>query len=205
MSFYAERIVPWLIHWSMANKEVRRLRALVLPRVRGRVLEIGIGSGHNLPHYPSGVRAVAGLEPSPALLAMAARAAASVPLDLELVRGSAEAVPFEAGSFDTVLSTWTLCSIPDAPRALAEMRRVLKPDGVLVFIEHGKAAEPGVARWQDRLNPLWRRCSGGCNMNRDIPRLIRGAGFGFERLETGYLVKGPRVLSYHFEGTARPA
>ena len=205
MSFYTERIVPWLIHWSMANREATRLRRLVVPRARGRVLEIGIGSGHNLAHYAMGARSVIGVDPSAVLLAMAAKAAAQAPVAVGLLRGSAEAIPFDARTFDTVLTTWTLCSIPDASMALREMRRVLKPDGTLVFIEHGRAADAGVARWQERLNPLWRRCAGGCNINRDIPGLICAAGFAFERLESGYFVKGPRLLTYQFEGLARPA
>lgn len=203
MGFYIEKIVPWLIHWTMGNKEVTRLRRDVVPQARGDVLEIGIGSGHNLAHYPKETGSVTGLDPSPVLLALAAKAGGRAPFAVELVRASAEAIPFDDGHFDTVLSTWTLCSIPDAAKALAEMRRVLKPAGALVFVEHGRSPDARLAGWQDRLNPLWHRCSGGCNLNRDVPGLIVSAGFAFERLETGFLVKGPRLLTYHFAGFAR--
>lgn len=203
MGFYTERIVPWLIHWTMGNKEAARLRRGVVLGAHGRVLEVGIGSGRNLPLYPDAAAAVAGLDPSPVLLGLARQAGARVPF--ALVQGSAEAIPFDAGSFDSVVMTWTLCSIPDPVRALAEIRRVLKPGGELLFIEHGRAADPGVARWQDRVNPLWRRVSGGCNLDRDAARLMRAAGFAFDRLETGYLARGPRILTYMFQGRARAA
>ena len=113
-------------------------------------------------------------------------------------------MPFESNSFDTVLSTWTLCSIANTDRALAEIRRVLAPSGRLVFVEHGRSPDGEVRRWQDRLNPAWGRLAGGCNMNRDIADLVQNAGFAIDGLETGYLVKGPRVLTYTYEGQARP-
>lgn len=204
MGFYTERLLPHLLDLAMRAPPVARLRRGLVPAARGRVLEFGMGSGLNLPLYGPEVERVVGVDPSERLLAMARRAAEEVSFPVAFETGGAEALPFEAGSFDTVVSTWTLCSVAGAEQALAEARRVLAPGGRLLFIEHGLAAEPPVARWQDRLNPLWRRCAGGCNMNRAIDRLIEQAGFAFEALETGYLVRGPRPLTYHYKGAARP-
>lgn len=227
MGVYNDRILPWLLHLAMKNREAARLRARLVPTAAGRVLEIGIGSGLNLPFYGPAVTAVVGLDPSARLLALADRAATARRLELaeradaarrlelaeraataqpgpalSLVRQSAEALPFAAGSFDTVVTTWTLCSIPDTPAALAEARRVLKRDGRLLFVEHGLAPTPGVRAWQDRLTPAWRRCAGGCHLNRPIDRLIRDAGFAIPDLDSGYLVKGPRPMTYHYTGRA---
>ena len=147
-----------------------------------------------------------GLDPSAELLGIlrGRRKGLDAPFALDLIEGSATAIPFEDRDFDTVITTWTLCSIDEAADALAEMRRVLKPGGALVFVEHGRAPEAGVSRWQDRLNPAWNRFSGGCNMNRDIEGLIGAGGFDMERLESGYLIKGPRVMTYTYKGRARP-
>lgn len=205
MGFYADHILPWALHLCMRADELAELRRAVLPAARGRVLELGVGSGLNLPFYDGDVEAVVGIDPSAPLLAMARKHLDRAPCAVELVAGSAEEVPYEDKSFDSVVTTWTLCTIPDAAKALAEARRLLKPGGELVFIEHGRAPDPGVARWQHRLNPLWRRIGGGCNLDRDIPGLIRGAGFDLVELETGYLVKGPRTHTYLYKGRARPA
>ena len=205
MGFYQHRVFPWLLHHAMKNREVGRWRAKVIPAARGRVLEIGVGSGLNLPFYPDQVTGLSAIDPSPELLALARPLLAGVKFEVSLLQGSAEALPFENRCFDSVVSTWTLCSIGQVSRALGEMRRVLRPDGTLIFLEHGHAPDPGVARWQDRLNPLWNRCAGGCNLNREIDRLIADAGFRITGLETGYLIKGPRPLTYHFQGQAAPA
>lgn len=189
----------------MRHRELAALRRRLLPAARGRVLEVGIGSGLNLPFYGKGVESLLGVDPSEALLVRAARAAKPLRFGVELLPRGAEDLPVASRSIDTVVTTWTLCTIPDAARALKEMKRVLKPEGRLLFVEHGHAPDPGVAAWQDRLNPLWNRCAGGCNLNRRIDGLIAEAGFRIERLETGYLVKGPRPLTYHYEGTAVPA
>jgi len=203
MGFYQSQVMPWLLHQAMKNKEATRQRRLVVPAASGRVLEIGIGSGLNLPFYGSAVSSLTGLDPSTKLLAMARKSGQDLPFDVSLLNGSAEAIPCEDRSFDTLLSSWTLCSIGDLPVALQEMRRVLRPGGRLLFIEHGRAEERPIAAWQDRLNPLWRRISGGCNIDRRIDRLIGAAGFSFTALETGYLIKGPRVLTYSYKGEAR--
>ena len=205
MGFYQRRVFPWLLHHSMKNREVGRWRAKVIPAARGRVLEIGVGSGLKLPFYPDQATGLSAIDPSPELLGLARGALAGVSFEVSLLQGSAEALPFEDASFDSVVSTWTLCSIGQVSRALGEIRRVLRPDGTLIFIEHGHAPDPRVARWQDRLNPLWNRCAGGCNLNREIDRLITDAGFRITGLETGYLIKGPRPLTYHFQGQAAPA
>lgn len=210
MGFYDDRVLPHLIHLAMGNKQVARHRQRVIPAATGRVLEIGIGSGLNLPFYSNAVTGLVGVDPSTRLVAMARiaardrRSAGALPFDVELLDRSAETLPFEDRTFDSVVSTWTLCSIPDAAAALAEMRRVLKPDGGLIFIEHGASPDRRVASWQNRLNPLWTRFAGGCEINRPIDELVTGAGFSINRLEAGYLVTGPRVLSYHYDGHASP-
>jgi ubiquinone/menaquinone biosynthesis C-methylase UbiE len=204
MGFYDDRILPHLIDLSMRNRELRPYRERVISQAAGRVLEIGAGSGVNLPIYGPQVNEVVGLEPSPRLLAMARRVADRARTRVTLTAGSAESLPLDAASVDTVVTTWTLCSIPDAVRALNEMRRVLRDGGQLLFVEHGLAAEPGVQAWQNRLTPLWRRFSGGCHLNRPIQALIEAGGFDITQLDTGYM-KGPRPMTYLYEGRARPA
>ncbi len=203
MGFYKDQILPVLIHLSMQQRNLAAYRSRVVPVAEGRVLEIGIGSGLNLPFYSAKMEHVIGLEPSPKLLSMARRAARPAMGPVEFVEGSAEAIPLEGGSIDTVVTTWTLCSIPDAPGSLGEMRRVLKPGGRLLFVEHGRSPDPTVRRWQDLLTPAWKRIGGGCHLNRAIGTLIEGAGFRFERIETGYM-RGPRPLTFMYEGSARP-
>jgi ubiquinone/menaquinone biosynthesis C-methylase UbiE len=172
-----------------------------VPAAEGRALEIGVGSGLNLPFYSQHVRQVIGLEPSPKLIALARRAPRAS--TAQFIEGSAEEIPLNDGTIDTVVMTWTLCSIPDASRALGEIRRVLKPGGHLLFAEHGRAPEPNIARWQDRLTPIWKCCAGGCHLNRAVGSLIEAAGFAFDRCETGYM-RGPRPLTFMYEGSARP-
>jgi ubiquinone/menaquinone biosynthesis C-methylase UbiE len=203
MGFYQDRIVPWLINLSMRNRDLLAYRERTVSAASGRVLEIGIGSGLNLPFYGAGVTQVLGVEPSAKLLAMARQAGGRAALPLELMQGTAEAIPLEDRSVDTVVTTWTLCSIRDAGRALQEMRRVLKPDGRLLFVEHGRAVEPQVRWWQDSLTPIWRRISGGCHLNRPIGELIASASFHIEHLDTGYM-RGPKPMTFIYEGSARP-
>ena len=167
------------------------------------MLEIGIGSGLNLPFYSSNVTHVIGLEPSPKLLAMARRVERTDLGPVEFIEGSAEAIPLQDASVDTVVTTWTLCSIPDALRALRDMRRVLRPGGHLLFVEHGRAPDPNVVWWQDRLTPLWKPLGGGCHLNRTIGTLIEEAGFRFDRFESGYM-RGPKPMTFMYEGSAHP-
>ena len=150
------------------------------------MLEIGIGSGLNLPFYSSAAQQVIGLDPS-ASSATARDAARSGAIPVDFIEGSAQAIPLETASVDTVVMTWTLCSIPDPTRALHDMRRVLRPSGSLLFVEHGRAPDPNVVRWQDRLTPIWKRLGGGCHLNRAMITLIEGVGFRLDRVATGYI------------------
>jgi ubiquinone/menaquinone biosynthesis C-methylase UbiE len=179
-------------------------RKRVIGAAEGRILEVGIGSGLNLPLYGPSVRSVIALEPSPELLRMARERGIAASVPVTFLEASAETVPLDTNSIDTVVTTWTLCTIPDAPRALAEMRRVLKPGGSLLFVEHGRAPEPGVARWQDRIDPLWSRIAGGCHLNRKMDDLVTGNGFRIEALVNARL-PGPRTHTFLYEGCARPA
>jgi ubiquinone/menaquinone biosynthesis C-methylase UbiE len=204
MSFYQRHVLPHLLHFAMRQKYLLPFRQRVIGAAEGRVLEIGIGSGLNLPLYGPNVRAVIGLEPSPELLRMARERDAEAAVPIEFLEASAEVVPLDDANIDTVVTTWTLCTIPDAPRALTELRRVLRPSGALLFVEHGRAPEPGVAHWQDRLDPLWRRIAGGCHLNRKIDDLIAGHGFRIDSLANARL-PGPRTHTFLYEGRARPA
>lgn len=202
MGFYQDHIVPLLINLAMRNKNLAAYRSRVVPAAEGLVLEIGIGSGLNLPFYSSNVEHLIGLDPSPTLLAMARHAAREGPNRIEFVNASAEVIPLENASVDTVVTTWVLCSIPQAWRALHEMHRVLRPGGRLLFVEHGRAPDPNIMWWQDRLTPVWKRIGGGCHLNRPIRSLIEDAGFQFDRFETGYM-RGPKPITFMYEGSAR--
>jgi ubiquinone/menaquinone biosynthesis C-methylase UbiE len=203
MGFYAQWIVSALIDLSMRNKRLRPYRARVASAAEGRVLDVGIGSGLNLPFYAPRARDIFGLDPSARLLARAQEAARGAQIPVHLLEGSAERIPLADRSMDTLVMTWTGCSIPDIGTALREMRRVLKNGGRLLFVEHGRAPEAGVARWQDRLDPLWRRCAGGCHLNRRIDALLSDAGFRIDRLQTGY-IPGPKIMTFLYEGSATP-
>jgi len=198
---YERYVLPWLIHWVMGARLFEPYRRRVAAAARGRVLEVGIGSGYNLRHYGPDVEAVVGVDPSPHLLARADKAPRRAGLPLELHVLDAERLPFADDSFDTVVMTWVLCSVPDVPTALAELRRVLRPGGRLVFVEHGLAPEPGVQAWQRRLTPLWRPLAGGCHLDRPADALLEAAGFRLEHLERGY-GPGPHLLAYLYEGEA---
>jgi ubiquinone/menaquinone biosynthesis C-methylase UbiE len=203
VSCYDNHILPHLINLSMSNRELMPYRERLLSHAQGRVLEIGIGSGLNLPFYGSRVDEVIGLEPAKRLIAMAQRPARRCSVAVTLIAGSAETVPFDDRCFDTVVTTWTLCSIPNAIDALREMRRVLNAAGQLLFVEHGLAPEADVQKWQHRLTPIWKRIGGGCHLNRPIRSLIESAGFSVDRLETGY-AKGPKPMTFFYEGCASP-
>ena len=187
-----------------AEQPTRWLSAAAIGTARGRVLEIGVGSGLNLPLYGAAVERVCGIYPSPELLGRASGRMADARVPVSLVRASAEQLPFAEGAFDSVVMTWTLCSIPNPSTALSEMRRVLNSNGRLVFVEHGLSPEPRIVRWQRRLTPFWKRIGGGCHLDRKMDDLIRAAGFRVDALETGYM-RGPKPWTFMYQGTATPA
>ena len=203
MGFYARWVLPRILDLVMQQKQIAPYRARIAGAASGRVLDVGIGSGLNLPFYGDRIERVYGIDPSPELLRFAETRAARASAPVELLLGSGEALPFADRALDTVVLTFTLCTIVDPGRALAEIRRVLRPGGQLLFAEHGRAPEADVARWQDRLTPVWKRLGGGCHLNRKPDDLIRSAGFGLDGVETRYL-KGPRPMSFVYTGLARP-
>ena len=184
---------------------IMQQRARLLPQAQGVVLEPGVGTGVNLPLYDRDrVKAVIGIDPSAPYLQLAKGRAAQAPVPVELLQGTAERLPLEDNSVDTVVLTYTGCSIPDLDAALAEFRRVLKPSGRILLCEHGRAREPRVQKMQDLLNPLWRPLAGGCNLNRDIASRLHKAGFAIDHMENFYLLPRPKFISWHYFGTARP-
>ncbi len=202
MSWYEEKILPHMINLACSVKPARKQREKIVPLAEGDVLEIGIGSGLNLPFYdPQKVRKIWGLEPSEGMRQLAEKNLGGMNLDLEFIDLPGEEIPLEANSVDTVLVTYTLCTISDAATALEGMRRVLKPGGRLLFCEHGAAPEENIRRWQNRLNSPWSKIAGGCNMNRNIPEMINAAGFRIVNDERMY-IPGLRILSYNYWGSA---
>ena len=204
MGFYSSIIVPRLIRHAMAAERLLPLRRQVAQGAVGRVVEIGIGAGANLPLYGREVTEVDGFDTVRFLLEEARRTSAWLPFPVRLFEQSAEHLPLRDGSVDTVVITWSLCSIADPLATLREARRVLTSGGSLRVAEHGLAAQPSIARWQRRLTPVWRRLAGGCRLGQRADRLLERAGFAIERLETGHLVPGPRLFTYHYVGVARP-
>jgi ubiquinone/menaquinone biosynthesis C-methylase UbiE len=205
MGFYAKHVLPHAIDFAMRDKETSRIRAEVIPRAHGMVLEVGIGSGLNLPFYSDRVTRVYGVDPSLELQKIARTRARAASVAVEFLAQSAEeSLPLDDQSIDTVVITWTLCSIPDVSKALLQVKRVLKPIGQLIFVEHGLAPDPSVQSWQNRINPIWKPIAGGCNLNRKIDDLITSAGFEMSELQTTYL-PGPRPLTFTYRGIAQQA
>lgn len=202
LGLYRKLVVPRLTDLAMRNRHLGPYRERVIGAAEGRVLEIGVGSGFNLARYPPAVRELLALEPDPKMIGMARQKSAACERPLSFLEASAERIPLEDHSIDTVVSTWTMCTIPNIRRALEEVCRVLKPSGRLLFVEHGLAPEPAVRRWQNRLDPLWTRVGGGCHLNRPIETLLTGAGFEIDRLQTGYM-PGPKLMTFMYEGAAR--
>lgn len=201
MGLYSRFILPRLIDIAMKDKAVAVRRSELIPTATGSVVEVGIGSGLNLPFYSSAVKHLYGIDPSAELLSMARKKVDCLTFPVKLLCQSAEQLPVDGGIIDTVVTTWTLCSIPNPLKALQEMKRVLKLGGRLLFVEHGFSPDPKVQAWQSRINPIWRRVAGGCNVNRKIDELIRSAGFNILQLQTSYL-PGPRPMTYTYEGYA---
>jgi len=200
VGLYSKYILPRVAHFLCSSKLITQQRQKVVPRARGRVLEIGIGSGLNLPFYdPQKVRHVWGLEPNENMWNLAS--SKRVPFDFEFLQASAEKIPLEDGSADSIVVTYTLCSVSQTIEALVDMRRVLRPGGELIFCEHGAAPEQSVRRWQERLNPIWQKAAGGCRLNLQIPTLLEQGGFKIRVLDMMY-IQGPKIASYNYWGTA---
>ena len=202
MSFYEDHFLPHLINLACGIKPVRKQREKVVPLAEGRVLEVGMGPGLNIPFYdPARVEFVWGLEPAEAMRKKATRLLAQAPFEVEWLGLPGEEIPLDDNSADTVLLTFTLCTIPDWFTALGQMRRVLKPTGKLVFCEHGLAPDAGVRKWQRRLNPIWNKLAGGCHLNRPIPDYLQQAGFTIQAMESGY-IPGPKIAAFNYWGVA---
>lgn len=205
-SFYDRFILPKLLTCACSAKPIMKQRAKIVPQAKDRVLELGIGMGLNLAFYdPEKVAEVVGVDPSPELRAIALAAPRDPRLKLTVHDHSAEALPFETGEFDTVVCTFTLCSVHNPLAALAEARRVLKPGGTFLFCEHGLAPDPAVARWQRRIEPIWKRLTGGCHITRPISDAIAGAGFKLGTVETMYVPGTPKIAAWNEWGSATPA
>jgi len=204
MGIYQDQVLPRVTHVVMNRRELTPIRARVSAGLRGEVVEIGFGSGLNVPHYPSAVTRVRAVDPATVGRKLAAKRVAASPVPVEYIGLDGQALPLDSASADHVLTTWTLCTIPDIQRALSEIGRVLRPGGALHFVEHGRSTDLSVARWQDRLTPLQRRLAGGCHLNRQIDRLVAGCGLELTRIEN-YYAQGPKAFGYMFEGTATKA
>lgn len=200
-TWYERNLLPYLLDLSCSLSPIRKQRMKVIPLAWGQVLEIGIGTGLNMPFYDlARVKMIVGVEPALRMHRLAMKRSRQAGLEVKLIGLSAEQIPVEDASFDTVVCTYTLCTIPDPIAALKEMRRALKPGGKLLFSEHGKSPDINVFKWQTRLQPYWRKVAGGCLLNRDIPSLLGEAGF-HPNVQSSY-IPGPKILSYHYWGEA---
>jgi len=205
MNMYEQYCLPHLIHFDCGLHVIQQQREKIVPLAKGRVLEVGMGSGLNIPFYdPKNIELVWGLEPSEGMRKKAQTNLEHAPFEVRWLDLPGEEIPLRDESVDTVLLTYTLCSIPDWQKALRHMRRVLKPGGQLLFCEHGAAPDANVRRWQDRLTPLWRKIAGGCHLNRAIPHYLEEGGFAIQSMEAQYL-EGPKFAAFNYWGTATPA
>ena len=204
MSFYDKYILPKVLNCTCASKPIRYQRDKIVPLAEGVVLDVGIGSGLNIPFYnKSKINYLYGLDPSKELLDIAKSIAKENQLEVDFLQCSAESIPLPDKSIDTVLITYTMCTIPDVALSNSEIMRVLKDDGKLLFCEHGLAPDKHIAKWQKRINPLWGKIAGGCNLNRDIPKLISSSGFKISSMEEMYLPSTPKFAGYNYWGVAK--
>ena len=205
MSFYEKYILPRFLNCACASEPITYQRKKVVPLAEGKILEVGIGSGLNLPFYnKSKIIEIWGIDPSEELNAMAKRVATEENINVKFITSSAEDIPFPNNYFDTVLITYTMCTIPSVLRANEEMRRVLKSGGKMIFCEHGVSPDESIKKWQKRLNSIWGKIAGGCNINRDIPMLIKSSGFKIVMMDEMYLPKTPKIAGYNYWGYATP-
>jgi len=203
MGFYDKYILPHFLNCACGSKPILYQREKVVPMAEGLVLEVGIGSGLNIPFYDSSkVDKILGLDPSEELNRMALKVAADKGIPVEFILGGAEAIPLPDNHVDTVLVTYTMCTIPEVATANKEILRVLKPQGKMIFCEHGLAPDANVSKWQNRIDPYWGKIAGGCHLNRDIPQLIRSAGFNIQSMEQMYLPSTPKFAGYNYWGVA---
>ncbi len=202
MGFYDDQILPRVIDVVLGNKNVGKLRARALTGLHGTVVELGFGSGTNVPYYPDAVERVYAVDPTLVGRKLAAKRIAASAVPVEFVGLDGAVIPLEDGSVDCALTTWTLCTIPDVDAALRELRRVLRPGGSLVFLEHGISDDPDVARRQRRFDPIQQRIAGGCHLARDPVALMKAAGFGIEHVDN-FVMAGPKIAGYMYAGTAR--
>jgi len=204
LGFYDKYILPKFLNCACGSKPINYQREKIVPLAEGTVLDIGIGSGLNIPYYDkSKIDYLYGLDPSFELLKLARPVAKKNEIEIEFLECSAEAIPLSNDSIDTVVITYTLCTIPDTKLSNKEIKRVLKPNGKLLFCEHGLAPDINVAKWQKRINPIWNKIAGGCNLNRDIPKLIRSSGFKISNMEEMYLPSTPKFAGYNYWGVAK--
>ena len=204
MSFYNKYILPKVLNCACASKPINYQRDKIVPLAEGVVLDIGIGSGLNIPFYnKTKIKQLYGLDPSKELLDIAKSVAKKENLEIEFLECGAESIPLPGKSIDTVLITYTMCTIPDVALSNSEIIRVLKDDGKLLFCEHGLAPDKNIAKWQKRINPLWSKIAGGCNLNRDIPNLISSSGFKISNMEEMYLPSTPKFAGYNYWGVAK--
>ena len=205
MSFYEKYILPRFLICACASEPITYQRKKVVPLAEGKILEVGIGSGLNLPFYnKSKIEEIWGIDPSEELNAMAKKVAIKEDINVNFITSSAEDIPFPNDYFDTVLITYTMCTIPSVLKANKEIRRVLKHNGKMIFCEHGVSPDENIKKWQKRLNSIWGKIAGGCNINRNIPMLIKSSGFKIVEMDEMYLPKTPRIAGYNYWGYAKP-
>ena len=205
MSFYEKYILPRFLNCACASEPITYQRKKVVPLAEGKILEVGIGSGLNLPFYnKSKIEEIWGIDPSEELNAMAKKVAIKEDINVNFITSSAEDIPFPSDYFDTVLITYTMCTIPSVLQANKEIRRVLKHNGKMIFCEHGVSPDENIKKWQKRLNSIWGKIAGGCNINRNIPVLIKSSGFKIVEMDEMYLPKTPRIAGYNYWGYAKP-